>query len=312
MPRFSIVIPHRNGSALLRCTIGALSESTGPDDEVFVVDNGSSDGSQAMLRGGHPDINLIENGCNNGFARACNQAIRAAKGRYILLLNNDALLPAGALDTLAADFEAEPRAGAIGARLIGPDGAPQRSRKPLPTPWSEIGLRRQERDVPREGGLAEVESVIGACLALRREALDEVGLLDERFFFFFEETELCLRLRQNGWKVLLDERIRVVHERGASVRRVSREARLELFRSRLVYYRAAFAPTTAAALIVYRVLRLAINWLFALLATLLTLGRHPASRERLSRYGHTLAWLLRGCPREWGLPGKCPEGASMK
>lgn len=305
--RFSVVIPHRNGWPRLRGCLTALQRTTGPDDEVFVVDNGSSDNSVGSLRAEFPQVRVIANSCNNGFARACNQAMRQASGRYVLLLNNDAGLPENALNQLARDFEENPTAGAIGAQLVGAEGRRQRSHGPLPTPLSECGFRAPQRPLIDANGVAEVEALVGACMALRRAALDQVGLLDERFFFSYEETELCLRLRRAGWRIYLDGRIRSAHGRSESAREFNREARLEFFRSRLQFHRAAFGPGAAAVATSFRIARVIVNLALYGLLTLITLGCFRRSRGKAGENGYLLKWLIAGRPDDWGFPDKCPR-----
>lgn len=304
--RFSIVIVHRNGETMLLNALDALMRAVGTDDEVILVDNGSTDASLTRAGAAHPAVRIVANGCNAGFARACNRGLAAARGKYVLFLNNDAFLPADALDRFAEDFEAFPNAALIGGQLVGEAGAPQRSAGVAPTFLSELGLRRRRQpDVSNASQPVAVETLVGACMAFRRELADAAGRMDEDFFFYFEETEWCVRLRRQGWQVMVDPRIRVTHLKGASTRAVRRDAQVEMFRSRLLYYRKTMSPLRAATLTVWRVLRLLANAAAWLLAAVLTLGLAGKVRARLMVYLTQLAWLLAGCPASWGLPDKC-------
>ncbi len=306
--RFSIVIVHRNGAQMLLSAIASLIQAVGSDDEIILVDNGSTDASVKQAKAAYPAILMIENGCNNGFARACNQGLAAARGQYVLFLNNDAFLPHDALDRFAEGFSAFPQAALIGGQLVGEDGVPQRSAGVAPTFLSELGLvRRKPPDVSRFKEPVEVETLVGACMAFRRVLADTVGLMDEDFFFYFEETEWCVRLRRQGWQVLIDPRIRVTHLKGASTRAIRRDAQVEMFRSRLLYYRKTMPLLLAIPLSVWRVLRLVINTLSYLFMGVLTLGLLRKVRTRLMVYLTQLAWLLSGCPSRWGLPDKCTK-----
>lgn len=307
--RFSIVIVHRNGTRMLLDALSALRQARGGGgDEVILVDNGSSDGSVAAVRAEFPDVRIVENGCNNGFARACNQGLRLARGRYVLILNNDAILPADALERFAEDFAAHPSAALIGGQLIGEDGRPQRSAGVAPSFLSELGLvRLRHPDVSEMNRPVEVQTLVGACMALRPAALAEAGPLDEDFFFYFEETEWCVRLRRHGWKVLVDPRIRIRHLKGGSTRQVRREAQVEALRSRLLYYRKTMPWALALPLSLWRILRLSFNTAAHLALVLLTLGLVPPLRGKLAIYSTQLAWLALGCPERWGLPDKCPR-----
>lgn len=309
--RFSVVIVHRNGVQMLLNALTALMQSIDETDEVILIDNGSTDESLTQVRASFPSVFVIENGCNNGFARACNQGLEQAGGEFVLFLNNDAFLPSGALDRFVEDFAAFPQAALIGGQLFGDDGKPQRSAGVAPTFLSELGLvRRKHANVSGHESVVEVETLVGACMAFRRSAGDTAGRLDEDFFFYFEETEWCVRLRRMGWQVLLDPHIHVRHLKGASTRNVRRDAQVEIFRSRLCYYRKTMPPVAALTLSCWRIFRLMINAVANLLLVALTLGRIRNLRNKLAIYLTQLAWLILGCPESWGLPDKCPTKQS--
>lgn len=149
-------------------------------------------------------------------------------------------------------------------------------------------------------------------MAVRRDAIEQVGLLDSDFFFYYEDTEWCHRFQQHGWQILFDPRIIVKHEKGASTRPFTLAKDLELFRSRLIYYRKVFSLPIATILILFRLLSLGVNLVFALLETILTVGLSRNGKKRLKRYSFSLAWLLFGMPRSWGLPGKCDSDEVTK
>lgn len=299
---------HRNGTQMLLDALASLMRTVARDDEIILVDNGSTDASVKQVRAAYPAVRVIENGCNNGFARACNQGLSEARGNYVLLLNNDAFLPPDALDKFAEDFATFPQAGLIGGQLVGEDGIPQRSAGVAPTFLSELGLiRRRQPDVSNCLQPVEVETLVGACMAFRRTLAETAGRMDEEFFFYFEETEWCVRLRRQGWQVLLDPRIRITHLKGASTRSIRRNAQIEMFRSRLLYYRKTMPSFLAILLSIWRVLRLVINTLSYLLMGALTLGLHRGVRIKFMVYLTQLSWLLVGCPSSWGLPDKCPR-----
>lgn len=219
--------------------------------ETFVVDNASSDGSTAMVRERFSWVRLIENVENVGFARANNQALRVASGRYLLLLNSDTEVRPGALDALIAVLEAHPEAGAAGPRVLNPDGSPQNSFGSLPTvldellgpywadfftkPWGWLGRRlsrgRSEANAPRA-----VDRVSFACTLIRRAALDQVGLLDEGFAFYSEDYDWFTRLKDAGWKALYCPQAEIMHHWGASSRQRSEWALRQLYRSKRRYF----------------------------------------------------------------------------
>ena len=218
-----------------------------PTMEVFVVDNASSDGSAQMVTQRFPWVRLIQNDSNLGFAQANNQAIRLANGRYILLLNSDTEVHPGAFAALIDFMEKTPRAGAAGAHLLNSDGTLQPACQPMLTPWREfvrlIFLDRflhiavyeaewWETEAPRR-----TEVIKGACLMLRRTALEQVGPLDGSYFMYTEEVDLCYRLGEAGWQLWWVPAARVTHYGEASSRQVAQTMYVQLYRSKIQFYR---------------------------------------------------------------------------
>jgi N-acetylglucosaminyl-diphospho-decaprenol L-rhamnosyltransferase len=244
----SIVIVNWNTRDLLaQCLISIERHPPRGACEVWVVDNASADGSPSVVRERFPWVHLIENRENVGFAAANNQAIRRSEGRYILLLNSDTEVRPGALPALAAFMDGHPRAGAAGARLLNADGTLQPSCHPMLTPGREFWrllflerlwpratypMHRWDLETPRP-----VEVIKGACLLLRREALDEVGLLDEGYFMYTEEVDLCYRLVQAGWQLWWVPRAEVIHREAQSSRQAAERMYLQLYRSKVQFYR---------------------------------------------------------------------------
>ena len=229
--RVSAVVVSWNVRDLLRECLRSL-EAAGRDLplEVWVVDNGSTDGSPAMVAAEFPDVHLIANADNRGFAAANNQAIGASAGRYVLLLNPDAALLDGALAALCAYLDGHPEAAVVGPLLLNPDGSVQSSRRRAPRQATGFVESTQlQRRLPRtwltdryyladrpDNAEQEVDWLTGACLLVRRAALAQVGLLDEGFRMYSEELEWCLRFRQAGWRVAYLPAARVVHHEGGS------------------------------------------------------------------------------------------------
>ena len=215
--------------------------------EVIVVDNASADGSRAMVGDRFPWIRLIDNAENVGFARACNQAIRISDGRYILMLNSDTEIASGAIQALVRFVEEHPRVGAAGARIINPDGSLQRSCFRAPSlsrelwrllhldvfySYAEYSVQHWDQAQPKP-----VDSVLGACFLVRRAALDQVGLLDEQFFIYSEEVDLCTRLRSAGWSVYWVPQATVMHRGAESTRQVAAAMFLRLYQGKVLYFR---------------------------------------------------------------------------
>ena len=197
--------------------------------ETVVVDHGSTDGTLELVREAFPDVVLVEQG-NRGLAAGWNTGMRHASGRYFLLLNADAWLVGDAITRLRAFADERPEAAVVGPRLRNPDGSLQRSVRGFPTLWRlateyfflrKLAPRSRALNAFYAGGfdhdrVCEAEFLMGACLLVRRAAVEQVGGLDEDFFLFSEETDWCYRFRAAGWKVLFYPGAEVVHVGGAS------------------------------------------------------------------------------------------------
>lgn len=292
-PDLSIVIVSFNTKSMLRDCLAALRGAAGDlSAETFLVDNNSPDGSADMVRLEFPDVWLIANTENVGFARANNQAIRQALGRYVVLLNPDTEAERGSLAVLASHLDAHPDVGAAGPMLLNSDGSLQRNGRLFPTPWSELlsllGLSRlcrrwfERRFIfGREDFSYDacVDGVSGACLMVRRDVIDKVGPLDERFFMFYEEVEWCWRIKKAGWRIAYVADARVVHHWMGSVRQRGRAMAARLRESRQSYYQAT--GTGSAAVVA------AVNALAAAQTEALYLGSRlkQAARRLLGRRG---------------------------
>lgn len=225
-PLLSVIIVAWNTCGLLRGCLQALWAGCGIPGEVVVIDNASVDGSAGMVQQEFPEARLIANAQNVGYAHANNQGIVASRGRYIVLLNSDTLPQEDTFAELIAFMESHPQAAIVGPRLLRPDGAAQ----PYafgsdPTPGYLLGrglsrllFRRYLHDWASDA-IQEVHWVSGACLMARREAVERVGMLDERFFMYFEDNDWCLRMRQAGWQVYYNPRAEIVHLGGRSLAR---------------------------------------------------------------------------------------------
>lgn len=307
----SVVIVNWNTCDLLRNCLRSLQEQVKELSlEVFVVDNGSSDDSVAMVREEFPTVTLIENGRNLGFARANNMALRRARGRFFLLLNSDTVVIKGGLEGLLRTMEQDPAIGVAGLQLLNEDGSLQNSVSNEPTLLTELGNKRLLRLLwpTRYPGKEqnyqeplEVESVIGACMMIRCEAAKDVGLLDEDYFFFLEETDWCVRMRRAGWKVVHDPRFTLYHLQGKSAGKVNVRARIEYWRSRYTFFRKHHGRFARGILRGGLVVRGTINLLAMTLANLLTCFTQARLRNKMHVYASILLWHLRGCPADGGL-----------
>lgn len=270
--------------------------------ETVVVDNGSSDGTGDLVAADFPEALLLENAGNVGFAAACNQGIVAGQGERVLLLNPDTELREGALEEMLAALDSGPRVGIVGPRLLNPDLSLQPSCFRVPT------LAREARQLFHVDFLApgppatmpgwstqeqrEVEVLQGACMLLRRAMLDEVGLLDEDYFMYSEEVDLCARARRAGWRVLWAPQATVVHVGGQSTRLVAERMFQELYRSKLLAIRKLHGQSSARGYKLLLAGASAVRLLVAPLA-LVALPHRRRTARLAARYGRLLGALPR-------------------
>lgn len=249
----SAIIVNRNTRDMLCACLRSLeAASKGVACETWVVDNGSTDGSQSLVREQYPQIHLIENEENLGFSRANNQAILQSSGPYILLLNTDAFLSSQGLSTMKEFMESHPEAGLLGVELVYPDGRKQSTSGALPTPLSEtltlFGLDRLGRPARKESGsFFETGFVSGACLMARRSMVEQVGPLDDSFFFFSEDIDWCFRAHCAGWRVYQLTSMNVVHKVGGTTGD-NAERILLLYKGKIHYMSKHYGPWWARSL----------------------------------------------------------------
>lgn len=236
MPEIAVAIPHYNRYDYLARCLSSLVAQSALISEIVVVDNASADESVARLQAEFPEVRLIANPSNLGFARASNQAIAASTAPFVLLLNNDTEVLPGALEAMLDFARNHPDAGAVGCRLLRSDGSSHR------LPASIFSKLAWDLEHP-----ARVPWLVGAALLLRREALDAIGGLDEAFFFYYEDLDLGLRLARAGWRSYYTPGARIVHHEKASTATARPMALVQLYRGRLLlagrYYRWALGLT---------------------------------------------------------------------
>lgn len=298
----SIVIVNWNiRDMLAQCLESVYAHPPQDQFEVLVIDNASTDGSAAMLRVRFPQARLIENRENVGFARGNNQAIQQTTGDYVLLLNPDTQVRPGALQTLVDFMQEHPEAGAAGAYILNPDGSLQTSCYPVPTLSREL-WRLFHLDALHAYGVyhmndwdvkspRQVEALLGACLMVRRSILDQTGLLDEDYFIYTEEIDLCYRIRQAGWSIFWVPCAQVVHYGGQSTRQVATDMFLRLYQSKILYFRKHHGPL---AVLLYKLILLASGLFRVLISPFAFLESAPRRQEHLKlaqRYWRLIAAL---------------------
>ena len=236
MPRLAVIIVTYNSRAeidtcLRSLTNGVHIDPSTPNEaghEIVVVDNASPDGTAAHVKAQWPGIRLIELDANLGFARAANTGVRQSFGELVLLLNPDSSVPAGSIDRLVAALEGNPDAAVVGPRIVDADGHAElsfgRMLSPFTEVWQKILVVGSRRGWPVVRSIVEhttrrtkyVDWVTGACLLAYRADLEAVGLLDERFFLYTEDVDLCASIRARGRRVLFVPAVEILHQRGAS------------------------------------------------------------------------------------------------
>lgn len=223
-----VVVSYNTRDLLLDCLASVLESTQGRSIELVIVDNASEDGSYEAAFAAYPRARLIQNSTNLGFGAACNQGIRATSSKFILLLNSDARLTAQAFQALCDCLEQNERCGAAGCRLIDAAGAEVVNTRNFLTPLNQafelagiklgLGRLRRTRRPTLDRNLVDcsVDWIDGACLMLRRAALDETGIFDQRFFMYSEDEDLCFRLRKRDWLVCFCGAGTAVHRGAAS------------------------------------------------------------------------------------------------
>ena len=263
-----IIVSFNSKDLLLRCL--SRLEGGSREMEVIVVDNASRDGSAEAVETSHPWCRLLRMGWNSGFAAANNFAFAQARGRCLLLLNPDAEASPQDILLCARRLLSSEAIGAAGAQIVDPEGRPQPSARPFPT-WlgdlaTAMGLRRPQE---RRGEILRADWVPGAFFMVKRCVIDQVGGFDEKFFMYYEEVDLCLRMRRAGWDIVVWPDIRARHVGGACARALTDRKMTDAgdmlmdwrARSRLLYYRKNGGRLSAlAAFLTERWWNLARSW----------------------------------------------------
>jgi len=308
----SVIIVNRNTADLLvRCLDHIFSSDLDHRPEVIIVDNGSTDDSVARTRIAYPEVIIIEAGRNLGFAAANNRALERASGDFLLLVNTDALLERDCAGKLLDLMNADPRAAMVGPQLLNEDGTVQTSYEAVPTLATET-LNRSllKRLFPSRypgknrplSAPESVETLIGAVMLIRRKALDQVGGFDEDYFFFLEETDVAVRMRKAGWKIVHEPRARAVHLQGATAKSLPEAARIEFYRSRYLFFEKHYGRVARTMLTAALTLNLFLNVFFLGAAVFITLGRVSSLTQSLRVRTALWKWHLKGCSAGSGLP----------
>lgn len=309
MKPLSVIIVSWNACGFLQKCLSSLRQWGGSlVKEIIVIDNGSSDGSPEMVVREFPGVDLVQTGENLGFSRANNIGIKRASGAYLALINSDVVLHPGCFERLAEVIRADDDVGLVGPKVLDQDGCLQRTCRTLPTLWNtacrafalDTAFPRWRLFSGREmrhwqhDNRAEVEVLSGCFWLARREAVEDVGGLDERFFFYGEDTDWCKRFGDAGWKVVFFPEATCTHFGGASSANAPLRFSVELLRANLVYWRKHEGALKSLTFRVLAIVHHSTRYL--LLRGACAIGRH-ATREasyKAERSFVCTRWLLTG------------------
>ena len=298
-----IIVNWNTKDLLIECLASIYQTVNEIAFEIWVVDNGSSDGSVGAIKEKYPGIRIIENRTNLGFAAANNLALERMGGHYALLLNTDTVLTEGAVGELHNFMQGNPEAAIACGQLLNPDGSKQNSIANFPSLLSLVSnetlLRLLlPRRFPSKRRVyktpIEIDSCIGACMLIRKKAIDQTGFLDDRYFFFLEETDWAYRMKKAGWKIYFVPAARIFHAQGKSVG-IRADARIMFYRSRYAFFK-KWHPGSYPLVCLVIFSRLLINTLLSLLGVALTLCLKRNLNRKLIVYAQLIVWHIRGCP----------------
>ena len=253
----SIVIVNYNTKKLtMDCIQSIMSANLAIQYEIYVVDNASTDDSVKQLKKAFPQISIIANQENVGFSKANNQAIRNTTGRYVLLLNSDTIVYEDTLDTMANFMDKYLDVGAAGCEVNLVDGSLDKAcHRGFPSPEASfyymIGLAKKFPNNPKFNSyhksymnmkeIHEIDCLVGAFMIVRREAIEQVGLLDEEFFMYGEDIDWCYRIKEAGWRIIYNPTVSITHYKGASSRRKPFKIVYEFHRAMYLFHKKHFA-----------------------------------------------------------------------
>jgi len=315
-PAVSVITVAWNGRRYVEECLQSLAENVDIPAEYIVVDNASTDGTPELVEHAFPKFRVVRNTENMGFAKANNIGIRLSRGEYVCLVNSDVVVPPGCIRALCEYLEANPNVGVVGPKMIGPDNKVHRSSMQLPTLCNALcralALDRIAFLSNLLGGqimshfsherTCEVEVLNGWFWVLRRTAINDVGLLDERFFMYGEDLDWCRRFREVGWRLVFYGGAQALHYGGGSSRIAPFRFYLELHRANLQYWRKHNGPWATglygAILVVHHLLRMvghSVAYLFAA-------KRRVELVAKINRSWRLIAWLS-GASRQAGAQG---------
>jgi GT2 family glycosyltransferase len=302
----SIVIVTWNAKKFVdECLESLRTYSQRADVETFVVDNASTDGTPELVSACYPEVTLIRNPDNSGFARGNNIGIARSSGKFVALINSDVRVLPGCIDKMIAYMESQPRVGLLGPRMLGASGQAGRSYMRAPTLWRyfcrAMALDYVFPNSQAFGGymmpyfkrdrIAEVDVLNGWFWMTRREALDQVGLLDEAFFMYGEDIDWCKRFRDAGWGVVYFPEAESIHYGGASSSKAPLRFYVEMQRANLQYWKKHFSRASQLAYLAILFIHLSVRVAgYALL--LIVKPKRSETSYKIQRSLACLRWIL--------------------
>ncbi len=244
-----IIVAWNVREMLISCLKSVFAETKGIDFEVIYVDNASKDGSVDMVTREFPGVRIIQNSRNEGFIKANNQGIEISKGRYVLLLNSDTVVLDNAIEKMVKFADANPKSAVIGCKVLNPDRTLQRSCFMYPSLLNMFlsatylyKIFPKNKFFGRErmtwwdfSEVREVETICGCCSLIRKEALEQVGLMDDRYYVYGDDPDWCYRFKKAGWKIQFTPAAEIVHYGGQTTKQMSKEFKLQLYGSILIF-----------------------------------------------------------------------------
>lgn len=310
--QLSIIIVSLGLDELLEACIASITEYVKVPHEIIVVNNSVRE----LGYGGRAEILCLETGKNLGFARAVNRGIRESKGGMILLLNPDARFTSDIVSEMMSFLNEREQAGIAGPQLVFPDGSSQNSVDVIPNLLTEF-LNKSLLKILLPGAYpskrsgftrpVKVPSIIGACMMIKRRVIDSIGLLDEGFFLYLEETDFCKRAVDAGFEVWHLPGLTITHHQGTSAKRFDTARKIEYHRSMYRFFRKHRKVPQATLLVLFTLVKLGIEMLGGLASAFLASGRN-----RLKRTASLALWHLRGMPDGWGLERMNPAYRTIR
>ncbi len=293
--RCSFILVSYNTARLTAAALSSIRRFGGvPTCEVILVDNGSTDGTPSLVRTQFPDVRVVCLEENRGFAAANNAGARLATGEWLVLMNSDAEILPDTMAQLEALLREHPTVGVLGGQLLNSDGSLQTSLL-LAKPVSQFEAAHQNEEI------LDVAGIVGAFMVVRNDLWRALGGMDEGFFFYFEETDLCQRASRAGARVCWSPRVRILHHGGGSSGKFNPRTRVEFHASLYHSWRKEMSPAAFRRCQRRMALRFLFNATGNLMICLLTLGLLRGARRRLAVYTRLLCWHFLGCPDGWGL-----------